>query len=63
MLTCHGYTWVTYGIGAMGIHTTWYLAEEGHEVVLAEGEHLDVLYQDKLVEVLAKYGVLDGVFD
>ena len=47
----------------MGIHTTWHLAEEGHEVVLAEGEHLDVLYQDKLIEVLAKYGVLDGVFD
>ena len=45
----------------MGIHTTWYLAEEGHEVVLAEGEELDVLHDDHLVVVLGEDGALHCV--
>ena len=39
------------------------LAEERHEVMLAEGEHLNILHQNELVGVFAKDGVLDGVFD
>ncbi len=32
-----------------------YLSEEGHQVVLAHGEHLDVLHDHHLVVVLVKY--------
>ena len=37
------------------------LAHEGDEVVLAEGEHLDVLHDHKLVRLLVEHGGLDGL--
>jgi hypothetical protein len=39
------------------------LAKEGDEMVLAEGEHLNVLHHDELVSVFLEDGVLHRVLD